>query len=182
MNKKKIIAVICSFTYLLSACCAEIRSPQIVDVTPLYNVIIQKPINNIYDIINIEIFENYEGGKNFGIGSWPHHPDWNNIEVTFHLMPDYQTSLQEFNNSCEFYFDDPSKFSYGGEINNQYCISYVIQERSDPEGFCVPMRNFISFVVFQKGRLIIEIHETSSKKNIWVKDQVIKFLAEELSK
>jgi hypothetical protein len=182
MNNKTIVFTTCIFSFLITACCGEIRSPQIVDVTPLYNLKITNPMNTLDDIINPEIFESYEGGKTYGIGSWPQHPNWGEVEVRFKLTPDHPTSLVIFNSNCESYFQDPSKFIYGGEYDNQYCISYVIRERSDPEGFCVPMEYYSSHVVFQKGRLIIKIRETSSDKNIWVKDQVIKFLAEELGK
>jgi hypothetical protein len=69
----------------------------------------------------------------------------------------------------------------GEEGNNRYCISYVAEEEGTLEELCKPTGRYDSYVVFQKGKLVIEIQEYSTDKSSTAKNDVISQLAEDLN-
>lgn len=165
--------------FFCTSCTSDTISPQVVNITPLYNLEIKKPVNHLVDIINPNIFDNYEGLDTYGTGTWRNNPNWSRVKVIFDIPPHHL--IETFKSACNLNLSNPSKIIYGGKFDNQYCISYVVEDRSGPESLYISL-GYSSQVVFLKGNLIIQIIETSSNKDVWFKDQVIKFLAEELSK
>jgi hypothetical protein len=80
---------------------------------------------------------------------------------------------EEFNFKCDSW---GASVNYGGQGDNQYCISAIRTLREDPEGLCISVGRYSSYVIIQKGDVIIEIHEESSDKNSTQKDIAIEQL------
>jgi hypothetical protein len=108
------------------------------------------------------------------------------IVVSFLLFDDVKAAQDNFTSYCTRSGWTSSYIKFHGEYGNQYCISYVQQYRQAPDAFCHPTNQYVSFVVFQKGRLEISIDETVYSETghdlVFSKDAVILKLAEELAK
>jgi hypothetical protein len=167
-----------SLSILLSACCDEIYTGRLeVDVTPIYDLNIgTQEVQRLSDLIDLDKFSPaFPNDEPSNILFWGY---VGNTEVRFYLETDIATASDTFTYECEAFVDDPSRIEYGGEGDNQYCLPYVTEIRMDPEGFCLPTDNYSSYVVFQKGRLAIEINDVLSKPNGEDLDEVIKSVAD----
>ncbi|CAG0979729.1 hypothetical protein ANAEL_01673 [Anaerolineales bacterium] len=167
----------------LSACCGPIKSPQEVDVSPLLNAKIPEDATRASEIFNVKVFDSYdaliEKGEWTGLGE---NTDLNGIVVYFRFVNAPDSPADKFTWKCEraLGWGTTDDFVFGGSTDNQFCVSYVNETRSTPDAFCVPTGEYQSFVVFQKGKLIITIEETSLDKYSQAKTKAINLLAQSI--
>jgi hypothetical protein len=195
------LTIILFLALLLSGCCEGktywADADQEVNVAPLYNL--QLDINdakNIPDVIDTSIFDFDKIDDPTTIDKvllvilydekWDIKPK-SNIDVMISLRDDVNSAQDDFNMTCNFMFGSSKGVKFGGEYGNQYCITPIGQLRHSPETLlCGPTGDYLSNVVFQKDRLVIEINETvyseTGKDLVSSKDAVIRRLAEELDK
>ena len=182
------ILMLSILTVLLSACCGEIRYSKEVDVSPLYELPLPLNIHSEDDLAELDIFDQIVPHGYGYLGEWlggetSKHPDFYGVQVYWEVSTDILSANNAFTSECEGWsFNDPSRFDYSGEEGNRYCISYVQEYRDPPDAFCAPTGKYVSFVVFQKGNLVIRIWEETRDKDSTVKDDVIELLAQELGK
>jgi hypothetical protein len=183
MCLKKIPFIIircCLVLLFLSACCGPIKSFHDVDVMPLYNAEIKtiSGVNRVTDVIDTSVFDSYDL---VGMGKWTgtgKNPDLDGIDVYFRFESEIQTARDAFLWECDSWWSTTDDFVFGGVEDNQYCISYVNELRDPPDAFCQPTGHYQSFVVFQKGNLLIRILEDSISEDSLAMDDAIKVLAE----
>lgn len=172
---------------LLSACCGEIRYSQDVDVDPLYELPVPL-VQSKDDLAELDIFDRMTPYPYGYLGEWiggetSKHPDLYGVKVNLDVHPDSQSAANSFIYECQNpLFRDSSKIEYGGDGENQYCISYVKEIRGSVDTFCMSTGKYVSFVVFLKGNLVIIIQEEITGKVSTAKDDVIELLAQELGK
>jgi len=53
---------------------------------------------------------------------------------------------------------------YDGEQDNQYCASPIVEWRYDLSSLCALSGEYQSFVIFQKGDVLVAFYENSSYK------------------
>ncbi len=106
------------------------------------------------------------------------------IEVRVYLFNNIENTKKFYKSCCEksWYKPDLSKFKFGGNNDDRYCLSYVEQIREAPEAFSVPSNEYKSFVCFQKKCLVIQIIEITNKRNYSKKDEIIRQVADALGK
>lgn len=166
--------------FLASACCGEIISgkPDI-NVAPLQDLEIQtQNADSISDLLDTSHLnaQSDTGIQRFFRGSWM------GVDIMLILDDDVESASELFVSSCEFSYDDPSLITYGGEGENRYCIPYEIEMRNSVEMLCSPTGLYISKVVFQKQRLVIEITEiTNNPGSILNKNDLIDLLSQRLA-
>ncbi len=190
-------------TILITGCCGEIYAgDQEVDISPLYDKDIDiGSVQQIKDIIDLSLFDTihnlkdpilsqdsysgafisaifFDGGKLLeelpGITR-------SYVEVTLILEKDSLEASKYINSECESpLFIDKTRIIKGGIEDNRYCISYIKEIRDSIEVFCLPRNEYSSFVIFQKGRLIIFLDEFSTVPNTSNKNIIIQFLADNL--
>lgn len=95
-------------------------------------------------------------------------------------FPTIEAASSQFYIECERRPYRPDNV-YGGQDDNRYCISYVETVRADPEGLCQPLGQYASYVIIQKGNVIIALYELSDQRTSTAKDEAIRRLADELS-
>ena len=181
LREKALVACICFclIILVLSACCAPIKSPQQVDVLPLYNATLLIKSDHVEDLISLDIFDTYN--SNIELGGWSSsgdNPDLVNVEVMFEIISDLQHAREEFLWECQRRWDTTDDFIFGGSDDNQYCISYVIAAKHSPDALCLPSGEYSSLVVFQKGGLLIRLDEWTRDKNSRAKDKAIRLLTQ----
>jgi hypothetical protein len=190
------IIVIFFISFLLSGCCGEIRSgDQKVDVGPLYDIDLNlKDVKKISDVIDASMFDVVEIQEDFSIlarwvGPTEKMPSINSssaIDISFLLFDEVKTAQDNFTSECTSAGWISSDKYYGGKLDNQYCVSQVRRLRQASDAFCQPTNQYVSFVIFQKNRLVISIDETVYSETghdlVFSKDAVILKLAEELAK
>lgn len=186
MTTYRITFMLIIIAMLLNACCGEIRSSQVVEVSPLYELPTPLDIQSEDDIAKLDIFDQMTPYGYGYRGEWlggdeSKHPNLYSVKVDLELLSDIQSANDIFIGECEHpSFNDRSRIKYEGIDGNQYCVSYVQEYRYSIEEFCMPTGEYVSFVVFQKGNLIIRIWEDTRDKNSTAKDDVIELLAQEL--
>jgi hypothetical protein len=170
-------------TMSLSACCGPIKSPQEVDVSPLLNAKIPEDAMRISDIFDLKIFDSYDAlidkGEWTGLGE---NTNLSGIVVYFWFVNASDSPADKFTWECEhaWGWSTTDDFVFGGSTDNQFCVSYVNETRSTPDAFCMPTGEYESFVVFQKGELIITIRERSLDKHSQAKNKAISLLAQSI--
>jgi hypothetical protein len=105
------------------------------------------------------------------------HPDLAGIEVYFRLENGLPEANSAFLWECNRRWKTTEGFTFGGVEGNQYCISYVYELRDPPDAFCKPTGHFQSFVVFQKGSVLIMVVENTIDENSNAKDLAIETIA-----
>jgi|WetSurMetagenome_2_1015567.scaffolds.fasta_scaffold15561_3 hypothetical protein len=184
--KKKGLALTISTIFiiasLITGCCNEIYSgTQEVDVDPLYQAPI--PVSPTLAIFHVEDYGATVTNNVYTRFDWPIEDPalakTSSIEVILELQSDDVSRW--FESDCSAYLKTTSKFIFGGEGDNQYCISYVSEFRNPPEPLCLGTGEYESYVVFQKGKIIITIREYSSDKKSTLKNAVITQLAKDLN-
>jgi len=169
--------------FFLCACCGPIKSPQLVDVSPLQEAKIPQDAVRASDIFDTEIFDTYD--PILEKGEWTgneKNPDLVRVEVYFWLLNDKQSPQEEFMWECERWWNSTDGFIFGGDPDNQFCISYVNGMRYPPDALCMPTGDYESFVVFQKGKVIITVLETSKDKAGLAKNEAIELLSQAIKK
>ena len=172
---------------LLSACCGEVRYSQEVNVSSLYELPVPL-VQSKDDLAELDIFDRMTPYRYGYLGEWlggeiSKHPDFYGVKVNLDVHPDSQSAANSFTYECRNpLFRDSSEIEYGGDGENQYCISYVKEIRGSVDTFCMSTGKYVSFVVFLKGNLVIAIREETRDKDSTVKDDVIELLAQELGK
>lgn len=184
--------VFCFVAFVIPAtsCDRDLVSPQAIDVGPLGDLSLSTDSTHVQDIINLSAFESYEiwdpDGRSVRVedirgqkGSLYY--SYIITDITLHEEAD--SARMHFEQICENSWEtaDLSKFTYGGEEDSQYCISYVKEARASPEGLCRPLGYYHSFVVFRNRNLLTVIAEETSDQSSTRKDDVIKQLAGELA-
>jgi hypothetical protein len=170
-------------TMSLSACCGPIKSMQEVDVSPLLNAKIPEDAMTASDIFDVKVFDSYDGliekGEWMGLGE---NADLGGIVVYFRFVNALNSSANNFIWECEhaWGWGTTDDFIFGGSTDNQFCASYVNETRSTPDAFCMPTGEYESFVVLQKGKLIITIRERSLDKHSQAKSKAISILAQSI--
>lgn len=183
---------------ILAACCSEIQAgKQEVNVQPLYKIQLHlDDAKSISNIIDLQVPDNIESQRdNYGwirlSGPTIRFPGINpssDIYIAFRLANDLDASRENFQFRCsrKDSGSGSSIIEYGGIQDNQYCISQVARLRQAPDAFCQPTNQYVSFVIFQKDRLVIEIDETiyseTGQDLVFSKDSIIQKLAKELAK
>ena len=166
VQKTSVLSIsLCLLFFVLSACCAPIKSKQEVDVMPLHLEQVRQDANQVDDLIDLGIFDTYDSA---GFGNWTSqgdNPDLVGVEVYFWLSADAKSGRENFLWECQRWWKTTDDFVFGGSEDNQYCISYVSAERHSPDGLCLTTGRYLSSVVFQKGRLLTTIHEYAPDKN-----------------
>jgi hypothetical protein len=163
----------------LPACCGPIKSFHDVDVMSLYNAEIKiiPGVDQATDVIDTGVFDSYDLA---GIGEWTgtgKNPDLAGIDVYFRFESEIQAARDAFLWECESWWSTTDDFVFGGVEDNRYCISYVNELRDPPDAFCRPTGHYQSFVVFQKGNLLIRILENSRSENSLAKNEAIVVLS-----
>jgi len=182
-----IVGIPLSLCWLFTGFCGEMRYSREVDVSPLHELPVPLNIQSIDELAELDIFDQMTPYGYGYHGKWRgdegKHTNFYTVQVYFEIFEDIYTAYDDFNWECEdWLFNAQSRFEYGGEEGNRYCISYVQQYRASPDSFCRPLGEYISFVVFQKGNMVIRIWEETKDKDSTVKDDVIELLAEALGK
>jgi hypothetical protein len=170
-------------------CNRDIKSPHLVNVSPLENVTWHSDTESIADFLDLSIFDSYEIlDTRFVTGQDAYHweegtdSEYSNIDVELILFDNIMQAEDSFHSACEhsWYQPDVSDFTFGGSGADQYCISYVKEATADPEGLCRPLGYYYSYVIFRKGNLLITIRERTSDKASTRKNALIEQLAQEL--
>lgn len=180
-----IVGVPCGLCWLTTGFCGEMRYLRVVDVSPLYELPVPLKIQTVDDLAELDIFDHWTPyGPDGYLGEWRgRHPQFHTVKVYFEIFEDTRSAADSFSGECEYSgFNAQFWFEYGGEGENRYCVSYVQQYRASPDSFCTPLGKYISFVVFQKGNMVIRLWEETEDKDSTVKDEVIELLAEALGK
>jgi len=165
---------------LLVGCCGPIKSFHDANFTPLYEaeVKIVPGVSRISNLIDTKIFDSYD--PILGKANWKSegkHPDLSGIDVFFRLEEDLQVANSAFLWECERRWNTTKDFTFGGIEGNQFCISYVNELRDPPDALCKPTGHFQSFVVFQKGHLLITVLENSTNESSIAKDSAIDLIS-----
>lgn len=189
------VVLLCAFLLisLISFVCEQdLKSPQVVDVSPLENLTLPSDIKSVMDLIDVSIFDAYEVVDPQGriiIGHYKFREEGNDssysyIDVDITLFDSAETARDILQHNCEhrWYRADLSDFTYGESGDDRFCISYVREERGDLSGLCLPLGYYYSFVIFQKNNLLIMIDERTSDKTSARKNNVIEQLAQELAR
>ncbi len=169
----------------VSACCSEIQLPSSIIAEPLYKAELPQNIDEINDVLNSNLLDLFIDEKlylypNFLSGAIK--SSINVVWVRMELFAFDKESENKFEAECKSPgFQDPQKFTYAGYPGNQYCISYMTQERSDPEGLCAPMNEYTSKAIFQKGRILIVLEEWAHDKSNEQLNQIIEVFADRFS-
>ena len=135
------------------------------------------------DVFDVKVFDSYNGliekGEWTGFGE---NADLGGIVVYFWIVNAPNSPADEFIWECEhaWGWGTTDDFVFGGSKDNQFCVSYVNEMRYTPDAFCLPMGEYESYVVFQKGKLIIEIRERSLDKHSQAKSEAISLLAQSI--
>jgi len=179
------LGVLLLFTLLILlrwSCSWEIRYSREVDVSPLYELPVPLKIQSVDELAELDIFDQLTPYGYGYRGEWVG-GDFYGVRVDMELLADSQAANDLFTDECDNGFVSKSSlFEYGGEEGNQYCISHIHEYRASTDSFCRPLGEYISFVVFQKGNMVIRIWEETKDKDSTAKDDVIELLAEELGK
>jgi hypothetical protein len=185
----------------ITSCCGEInKGKQEVDVSSLYKTKIEiGTAKKISDLIDLSLFDDvvsdnrisdfagtnvsaifYNGGK---LLEPREEITRSYVEIQLILLDSTSEAEYYFNYFCDSQiYLDKSYFIISGVSGNRYCISYVQQVRESLEILCLPRAEYISYIVFEKDRLIIILNEFSTIVNSNNNEVIIKFLADYLSK
>jgi len=89
--------------------------------------------------------------------------DYVNLHVELYLAPPLEDARGRFGAKCRQTWPeaDVSRFRFGARDGIEYCASYGVLDRADPEGLCVPGRSYSHFTVFRKENLVITIEENA---------------------
>jgi hypothetical protein len=156
---------------------------QNIDVRPLHELILPLEIADLEEDIDLSFFDVVESFPDYANGRWKYdgsHPDFSNINVYFNLSHDLMSANEDFQFECKRHWNTTEGFIFGGEGNNKYCVSYVKEDKLPVDALCLSTGYYHSFVIFQKGQLIITIWEESSDKESLIKEEVISYLAQKL--
>jgi hypothetical protein len=189
-----VVSFLCMIGWSLYAsrdCDRDLKSPQAVDVSPLLSLSLPPNMNDLTEEIDLGIFHSYEifrldGRDVKGRYEYPRtndNPDYSYIDVYLMLLETTDGAMRGFVPDCEggWFNAEPSDFQYGATQNGQFCISYTVEARADPEGLCHPLGYYYSRVVIRNENLLIRIDEQTSDSVSTRKDAVIRQLAQELS-
>lgn len=91
-----------------------------------------------------------------------------NVVVDLRIFRDKKSAKEfmSFESEYRWYRPKVEKFDKGILPNGlEYCASYIVQHRADPEGCSRPMESYSSFVIFRSERnlITIDVHENSNK-------------------
>lgn len=91
-----------------------------------------------------------------------------NVAVDLRIFIDTQRAkdFMSFDSVSRWYRPKVDKFSKGILPNGlEYCASYIVQHRADPEGCSRPMDSYSSFVLFRSGQYLItiDVHENTDR-------------------
>ena len=157
---------------------------------PLHLVEVRQDVDKVGNLFDLEVFDTYDPeyevlNKNpdlvFVTGNWTSHgnyPDLVEVDVQFLMLANAKSAREVFLSECQSYDWDTDDFVFGGSEDNQYCISYIRTELQAPDCLCLQTGRYESFVVFQKGKLMITIWEMTRDRNSRAKDKAIKLLAQ----
>lgn len=150
LMKTKGLIVYTVLLILLSSCCGEIYVDDLdVDVNPLYELDVNtQDAESLSDLIDLERFPplDPESPSNTEITYWG---TWQRVDVHLYLAPDIQWAQSWFFDDCESTVERPSRITFGGDDNNQYCIPYVTEGRSEFELGCSPTGDYYSSVLYR---------------------------------
>jgi hypothetical protein len=113
---------------LISTCSGEIQYSQEVDVSPLYELPVSLKVQSVDDLSELDIFDQLKPyGPEVYLGEWRRdgggkYPEPITVQVYFEVFMDTQSAADSFAGLCEW-VEDSSRIEYGGEGENQYCIS-----------------------------------------------------------
>jgi hypothetical protein len=177
--------------YASRDCDRDLKSPQTVDVSPLLNLSLPSNMNDLTKEIELGIFHSYRILGSDGrvvTGRYEYRktddePDYSYIDVDLTLFESTDVAIDRFVSRCEggWFNADPSDFEYGATQNGQFCISYTVEARADPEGLCRPLGYYYSRVVIRNENLLIRIDEQTSDMASTRKNAVIEQLAQQFA-
>lgn len=167
-----LIALCITFAMLVSGCGKEDSQEILIDVAPLYNL--ELPQDFIFDEGWVGEWDTtQEGFHSISTRSM--------LDVYFWQHPDVQAAADLLVPTCLFGLTGSSTYLLGGEGENRYCISSVQEEIvCDLPFLCRPTGNYFSNVVFQKGKILIEIKEVGWDVNNKAREDAIRLLAEKI--
>jgi hypothetical protein len=90
-------------------------------------------------------------------------------EVYLKRSASVPAARQEFTQTCDNGWRDDDwnrqyrkRITYGGEQDNRFCASAVVEWRYDLTSLCVLSGNRWSYMIFQKGNVLIAIYENET--------------------
>lgn len=179
-----VISLCSTITYSLSKCDQDIIFDHEVETKTIYNAKLKENLYIRTEFPDYEVVsDNYSGiymKKELNI-------DGSMITVSIEQVPTNGNATDLFQNWCKnsWYKDNKSEFEIHEDtsgVPNAYCISYLKQHKSDPEGFCLPSNQYSSFAVFQKDNIVFKVSEISYSKTDLKKDQIIEDITERITK
>jgi hypothetical protein len=183
-----ILAFVCvlgfALTYKNVYCGIVMAGPQKgIDVMPLYEANINSAsAQRLSNLITSDVFGYVENVDDSTISVY-------SLDNSIHVYALYWTKAEDadsnFKSSCESSVYRKGSAEYGGVPGNRYCISDVLELRAGTDGLCLSRGQYglyESFVVFQKGNLVITITETTESPNVLNKNKMIIYLAEAFNK
>jgi hypothetical protein len=182
----KLIGCLLLLIILLSACCADIRSPASVIPEPLFEAQTPQNVGKLANVFPEEFLNQLNAEKItltekfLSIEITP--SDFVRVEIELLKSEDDSASryLEECSDTHSYQY--PEKFTYAGSPGNQYCISYVKQARLGQDSLCEPYEKYYTKAVFQKGQIIIIFRESSLHIDNEQMNRAIETFADQLNK
>lgn len=160
-----------------------------VNIGPLYNADIPTYVNCLTDIIEVDRFDSYKiydiqnslrsGGDWLERGSIEKVIEDDsdssaNFEIMFSVFSSVEDAESWYSNSCQIQQIYSTHVTAKGKKISQYCITYLEEMRAGPEAFNKPLGRYDSYIVIQKGNLVINITErTNSVERDMLNDEIL---------
>lgn len=113
------------------------------------------------------------GCKNQVEYNLPSNTPGRSVNIELRIFENIQAAkhFQTFLSENIWYQPKIEKFNKGIFPNGlEYCASYIVQHRSDPEGCSLPMDSYSSFLLIRSGHnlIMIRVHEVDTSKPLGV--------------
>jgi hypothetical protein len=156
-----------------------------------YNPTLLSILNNCEDLnpyrrdVKVAPLMNLDIPEDFDLSQWTNKEidfqsyESRNVPTNVKRFSSIASASDVFHYECEEVHSNPHVI-YGGQGDNKYCISAVETERADLEGLCAPNGTYNSYVIIQKGNVVIKIYDRSDDKYSTKRDIAIEQLAQEI--
>jgi hypothetical protein len=183
MNRLKPLLLVMILSLLLAVGCAgESQTVPPVNVAPLYDLEIEQFPFTLAQIFDMRSFNPVEVSDTFIKAQVPDADSSpssaTTVEVHIYLPTETKVSNDFFIFECAS-TNEMRVTLYHGKDDNRYCISDI---KADQNIIGAATGTYTSFVVVQKGRLVVAIWEHSRDPSSQAKDRVIQKLASDVAK
>lgn len=200
-NKKTIIkiSIIGSIIVIFLSgylCFRDVYIKQDVNIEPLINLELPSNITSAIEIFKDKsVFRSYKIIDFNGINIYTNSPSNSDTreratgyyskntfsEVTIELYDTTERAKLDYEWTKSSYKERYKLQESKSNNDYSYCITYVKQTRTDPEGGSELSNSYVSYVTFQKNNLVITMHEDKRKGELSDYNDLIQDLAKCLS-